>query len=176
MYFCSHFHLIYGPATTVLCTKIAFFYYFIESLLSSRHAVVSPFQQMSYSILPSAFSCVKDPTFFGLVLKFSQICAPFLFFPCFHLFLYHCIIACHFLLEKKPDKMRCLSMPSHWFDIIFSITNIFRYKEAQVSHLLLILTLLLVPSHFHTFLALFKSFLLFPSTIKTWLSPKPLKL
>lgn len=104
MYFSSHFHLIYGPATTVLCTKIAFFYYFIEPLLSSRHAVASPSQQMSYSILPSAFSCMKHPTFFGLVLKFSQICAPFLFFPCFHLFLYHCIISCHFLLEKNLTK------------------------------------------------------------------------
>lgn len=109
----SHFHLIYSPITKFLYIKIVFLYHFLEhsSSFQACCSVVSSFPHISYSTLPSAFPCMWHPTIFGLVLKFSQICS-FLFFPCFHLFLYHCIISCRFLLGKSLTKWGvCLCLP-----------------------------------------------------------------
>lgn len=60
--------------------------------------------------------------------------------------------------ENKTEKMRCLYMPSCCFDILFSITNILHYKEAQVSHLL---PILLILSHSLLLFALYLSFIFF---------------
>ena len=173
---CSRFHLIYGPTTTLLCTKIAFLYYFI--------------QHSSFFEACCCFSFSADVLFNAAISFFLHV-APYIFWTCFKILSNLCsllilpllpfiFISLHNILSlssgKKPDKMTCVSMPSRWFDILFSIANILHYKEAQVSHLLPILTVLLAPSHFLIFFALFLSFLLFPLTIKPPLSLKPLNL
>lgn len=152
---CSHFHLIYSPTTKPLCSKIAFLCYFIEH--SSFQACCFFFStDLLFNATISFFLHVVPNIFWTCFKILSNLCF-LLFLPLLPLiFFYHCIISCRFLLGKKADKMRCLSVPSCWFDILSPSQRSF---ITNISHLLPHPPVLLVASHFLTCLALFLSFL-----------------
>lgn len=68
---CSHFHLIYSPTTTLLCTKIAFLYYFIE--------------HTSFFEACCCF-CFSADVLFNTAISFFLHVAPYIFCTCFKFF------------------------------------------------------------------------------------------
>lgn len=118
----------------------------LDTLLSFFEVSCFSFSVNVFNAAISLFLHVTLHVFWTYFKLLSGLCSllvlPLLPFSLFYIPIYIYYKWCHFFLGKKKKITWgvYVYLPSCWFDILFSIKNILHYKEAQVSHLLPILT------------------------------------